>query len=320
MESTRPSREGCRSGCARAMPAAVHDPRRVAPGTRARETARDRGTSRVHPRRVASLPAWPAFTCPGMPRHRAQREGWLHGESAVRCRRRRDRDPRPRGLFPRREPAGRSRFVIRSTARLRRLVELPRVPREVLPALVDLDARPGDAAVRRRVREDPPHPPAAAGHDRRVHLPRRHRRAERGDRGDRPQGRDALPDRARPRRQERLLLPDPLPQRPAADPPPGLRRRHEAVVRRRGERRPPLPGRAPERGRPLDGHAVHVQHQLLQLPRQPALDQLRRGEPTPTTPPGPSRESTARPATACRRSTTRSPGRLPRASRSPSWA
>ena len=51
------------------------------------------------------------------------------------------------------------------------------------------------------------------------------------------------------------------------------------------------------RGALLEGAAADVQHVVLQLPRQPAFQELRSASPTATTPPGRSRGSTARPVT-----------------------
>ena len=93
-------------------------------------------------------------------------------------------------------------------------------------------------------------------------------------RGDGPAGPQDAPDRPGPRRQERLLLPDAARARPPAGAARRLRREPQGVVLDRRQRGAPL-RRRHERGARLDGPRVHVQHLLLQLPREPARDELR---------------------------------------------
>ena len=89
---------------------------------------------------------------------------------------------------------------------------------------------------------------------------------------------DALPDRPRHGRQERLLFPHADAQGPLAGPARGLRRPQADLVRHDGQRRAALPRSPPaRRGPALDRSALHLQHHLLRLPRQPTGDQLRPG-------------------------------------------
>ena len=108
--------------------------------------------------------------------------------------------------------------------------------------------------------------------------------------------REEVPDRPRDGRQERLLLPDAPGARPAAGAAGGLRRPQEGLVRHGGQRRASL-SRPPRRGPALDRPHVHVQHDLLQLPREPACARTTTWPATPTTPRGPSRASVASRAT-----------------------
>ena len=92
-----------------------------------------------------------------------------------------------------------------------------------------------------------------------------------------PEGEEDPPDRPGAGRQERLLLPDAARPRPAPGPARRLRHEPEGVVLDRRQRRPSLRGRD-RRGARLDGPRLHLQHLLLQLPREPARDELRAGD------------------------------------------
>ena len=179
---------------------------------------------------------------------------------------------------PRPDPAvalpGRGHGVTRAP---RRVAELPLLPRRLLPEVVHLLPRPRDAAPHGRLRAGSTDPAGEAARDRRAELPGRDRHRRRPRRGDGAGRQEDPRDRPGAGRQERLLLPDP--PRPRPPPGPARRLRHEpqGVVLDHRQRGPPL-RRRDERGARLDGPRLHVQHLLLQLPREPARDQLRAGD------------------------------------------
>ena len=95
-------------------------------------------------------------------------------------------------------------------------------------------------------------------------------------RGTRPERRAEIPDRPRDGRQERLLFPDPPRDGPPAGPPPRVRRAAEGVVRHHRQPSPPLLRQRAVAA--LDGPALHLQHLVPRLPREPGLGQLRPGD------------------------------------------
>ena len=136
-----------------------------------------------------------------------------------------------------------------------------------------LAMQPYTAAVRQGASDAP----ARRRHDRQTQVPRGNRRRGGLRSGNRPGRRAQIPHRPRHGREERLLLP----HAPGSRPPPGaalgLRRPQEGLVRHGGQRRAAF-SRPPRRGPRLDRPHVHLQHHLLQLPRDRTRDELRPGD------------------------------------------
>ena len=154
-----------------------------------------------------------------------------------------------------------------------RLQRVPGVPRAVLPALVHLLPRAGDAGVHPEAREGEAHGAGGGSRGRGAALPGRHRRGDRTGRRARPEGGADVPDRLRRGREECLLLPHPPGERPPAGSARRLRRAEEGVV---PDHRQPPPPLFRQRGvPPLDGPALHLQYLVPWLPREPGVHQLR---------------------------------------------
>ena len=106
----------------------------------------------------------------------------------------------------------------------------------------------------------------------------------------------------------------PLEKGPPAGPPRRLRRAEEGVVP--DHRQPPSPLFRQRGGPPVDRPALHLQHLVPRLPREPGLRSTTTCRRTATAPPGRSRGSTARRATTPGPSTSGWPGRPRRGNRS----
>lgn len=163
----------------------------------------------------------------------------------------------------------------RACRRVCGLRKLPGVPREVLPALVHLPPRSGDAAVHRRIRKEESFTSNSRGQDREAILPRGGLGLDRVGAAAGTRWGEKISNRICPRRKERILFSLNTRKGPPPDVARGLRCREKRVVRHLGERRPPLPGRTGGTADRLERPGIHLQHFLLRLPRKPALDKLR---------------------------------------------
>ena len=131
---------------------------------------------------------------------------------------------------------------------VRRLENMPRLPRGVLQAVVHVVPRAGHAALHAATSAARTSTlPDRRDCDRQEPIPGGNRRSGRAGSASAAGRREDLPDRARDGREERLLLPHAAGARALAGIAGGLRRPQEGLVRHGGQRRAPL-SRPPRRG------------------------------------------------------------------------